>query len=124
MPILGIDHVQVAIPSGGEDEARRFYGALLGLEEVPKPPALAVRGGAWFQCGAQQIHVGVEQDFRPARKAHPAFRLADADALARLRAHLVSNGVSTRDDPDGVAGQVRFFVDDPFGNRIELLAPA
>jgi catechol 2,3-dioxygenase-like lactoylglutathione lyase family enzyme len=117
----GIDHVQIAAPPGCEGEARRFFGELLGLTELPKPPALAVRGGAWFVCGAQQLHVGVESDFRPAKKAHVALRLASVAALDHLRRRLESAGVPTRggEEVDDVA---RFFVDDPWGNRLELVA--
>ena len=89
----GIDHVQLAAPLGCEPAARRFYGELLGLPELPKPEALAARGGAWFQCGAQQIHIGVEQEFRPAKKAHPALRLTSEGALIALRARLEAAGV-------------------------------
>ena len=74
---VGVDHVQLAAPPDGEAEARAFYGGLLGLEEIVKPPALAARGGCWFQCGAQQIHIGIETECRAAKKAHPALRLAD-----------------------------------------------
>lgn len=118
---LGIDHVQIAAPAGCEAEARRFFGELLGLTELPKPAELAVRGGAWFQCGAQQIHVGVERDFRPAKKAHPALRLRDERALRAMRERLSAAGFAVRDD-DAVAEVARFFVDDPWGNRFELLA--
>lgn len=117
----GIDHVQLAAPVGCEPAARRFYGVLLGLAELPKPAALAVRGGAWFQCGAQQIHIGVESEFRAAKKAHPALRLASEAALIALRARLEAAGVVTRDSEE-VAGVARFFVDDPWGNRLELVA--
>src|SRR3954468_5324683 len=98
VPIEGVDHVQVAAPPGCEAEARRFYGELLGLEEVPKPLALASRGGAWFACGAQQLHVGVAQDFEPARKAHPALRLTDARELEALAERLAHAGVHVRWD--------------------------
>jgi extradiol dioxygenase family protein len=117
----GIDHVQLAAPPGCEVAARRFFGEVLGLVEVPKPPALAVRGGLWFQCGAQQIHVGVEKDFRPAKKAHPALRLVDEAAWARLRARLQAAGVATRDDEE-MEDAARFFADDPWGNRLEFVA--
>ncbi len=117
----GIDHVQLAAPTGCEAAARLFFGELLGLVELAKPPALAVRGGVWFACGAQQIHIGVEKDFRPARKAHPAFRLVDASALAALKARLEVAGVTVRDGEE-VEGTGRFFADDPWGNRLEFLA--
>lgn len=115
----GIDHVQLAAPEGCEAEARRFYGALLGWEELPKPEPLRSRGGVWFRCGSQQLHIGVQEPFRPATKAHPAFEVAD---LPALRAHLVRHGVAVVDD-DARAGQGvdRFYASDPFGNRIEFM---
>jgi hypothetical protein len=118
---LGIDHVQLAAPPGCEAAARRFFGELLGLTELPKPSVLAVRGGVWFACGSQQVHVGVEKDFQAARKAHPAFRLSGSDALCALRERLVSGGASVRDG-EPVEDTVRFFADDPWGNRLEFLA--
>jgi len=118
----GIDHVQLAAPPGCEAEARRFFGELLGLTELPKPPLLAVRGGLWFECGAQQIHIGLEQDFRPAKKAHPAFRLRDEPSLEALRARLRRAGIATREDRE-MEQAARFFVDDPWGNRLEFVAP-
>jgi hypothetical protein len=118
---VGVDHVQLAAPPGCEPEGRRFFGELLGLVELPKPPALAARGGLWFRCGAQQIHIGVEKDFRAAKKAHPALRLADQASLVRLKARLVEAGVATREDNE-VEGEERFFADDPWGNRMEFVA--
>ncbi len=115
---LHLDHVQIAMPAGGETAARRYFGDLLGLTEVPKPAALAARGGCWFQLGEQQIHIGVEADFRPAKKAHVAMATPD---LAGLRARLVAAGHAARDDTDG-DGNPRFFSEDPFGNRIEFVA--
>ncbi len=114
--IAGLDHVQIAAPAGCEPEARAFFGGILGLEELPKPEKLAVRGGVWFECGAQQLHVGVDPDFRPARKAHPAFRVRDFDAV---RSRFEQAGIPPRDDAD-IPGIRRFYVDDPFGNRIEF----
>lgn len=115
--IEALDHVQLTMPFGGEDEARDFYAGLLGLPEVPKPLHLAKRGGCWFESGVIKVHLGVEADFRPARKAHPAFRLADLVILAK---HLAEAGFSvTEDEP--LAGFDRCYVDDPFGNRIELI---
>ena len=119
-PFAAIDHVQLAIPPGGESAARRFYGELLGLAEVPRPPALAVRGGGWFESGEVKIHLGVEEDFRPARKAHPALRCRD---YAGLVARLATAGIEVRVAAD-VPGVTRCHVDDPFGNRIELIACA
>ena len=120
---VGIDHVQLAAPPGCEEEARRFFGALLGLTELPKPPALAARGGLWFQCGAQQIHIGIERDFRAAKKAHPAFRISDARAWEALRERLRAAGVAVRED-DEIEEACRFFAEDPWGNRLEFVAPA
>jgi len=119
--VTGIDHVQVAAPPGCETEARAFYGDLLGLPELDKPAALAGRGGCWFACGQQQLHVGVSEPFAPATKAHPAFQLRDTDALTALIARLEAAGCPTRSDVD-LPGSARAFVDDPFGNRIELVA--
>ncbi|MGI8552392.1 MAG: VOC family protein [Dehalococcoidia bacterium] len=116
---MHLHHVQLAIPPRREAEVRSFYGDLLGLPEVPKPANLAARGGCWFSLGDRQIHLGVEQDFRPARKAHPAFQVQD---IERLRARLVGAGVPVRDD-EPLPGYHRFYADDPFGNRIELLQP-
>jgi catechol 2,3-dioxygenase-like lactoylglutathione lyase family enzyme len=118
---LGLDHVQIAAPRGCEPAARAFYGALLGMTERPKPAPMAARGGAWFDCGAQQLHVGVEEDFRPARKAHPAFRLADAEALDALAASLLASGHAVVYS-DELPGQRRFHVDDPWGNRLEFVS--
>jgi catechol 2,3-dioxygenase-like lactoylglutathione lyase family enzyme len=116
--VLGIDHVQVAAPPGSEGQARRFYGDLLGLPELPKPEALRERGGVWFACGSHQLHVGVAEPFSPARKAHPA--LAVAAALDRLAARLASADYAVQWD-DTIPGTRRFFTADPWGNRIELV---
>jgi catechol 2,3-dioxygenase-like lactoylglutathione lyase family enzyme len=116
--ISAIDHVQLAAPPGCEPAARLFFGGLLGLEEIEKPEALRERGGAWFRIGAQQLHVGVEAGFAPARKAHPAFSVSDYDELLH---RLASAGVEIRED-DSIPGTRRCYVDDPWGNRIELLA--
>ena len=121
--ILGLDHVQVAAPPGCETEARRFYGTLLGLEEFDKPPLLAGRGGVWFRAGAQELHVGVVDPFAPASKAHPALRVRSVEALERLAAHLAEHGCAVSwADSDEIPGATRFFVPDPFGNRLEVLA--
>jgi catechol 2,3-dioxygenase-like lactoylglutathione lyase family enzyme len=118
MPLQGIDHVQVAAPPGCEPAARAFYGELLGLREVAKPAQLAARGGVWFAIGRQELHVGVEEDFHPARKAHPALTCSDLDEVAR---RLQAAGSPVR--WDGVLpGVRRFHTSDPFGNRLELVA--
>jgi len=120
MGIQAIDHIQLAMPVGGEDAARSFYGGLLGLNEMIKPPELAKRGGVWFKGGAATVHVGVEDDFRPARKAHPAFLV---QGLAEILDHLRRAGVEVIDD-DLLPGYERAYVADPFGNRIELMEPS
>jgi catechol 2,3-dioxygenase-like lactoylglutathione lyase family enzyme len=107
---MRIDHVQVAAPPGCEEAARAFYGGLLGLREVEKPPALRARGGVWFE----QLHVGVEEDFRPARKAHPAFVVGDLDSLAARIGEVQWD--------DELPGVRRFYATDPFGNRLEFIA--
>ncbi|MGI8904674.1 MAG: GNAT family N-acetyltransferase [Solirubrobacteraceae bacterium] len=117
--VLGLDHVLVAAPQGCEPAARRFYGELLGLGEVPRPESLRVRGGAWFTLGAQQVHVGVEDAFSAARKAHPALRVADG-ALDALAERLSSAGVPVKWDTR-LPGVRRFYVEDPWGNRLELV---
>jgi catechol 2,3-dioxygenase-like lactoylglutathione lyase family enzyme len=114
--ILGIDHVQVAIPRGGEDAARLFYAGLLGLEEIPKPEPIRARGGVWFRAGGQELHLGVEEPFAPARKAHAGLVASDLD---KLRLRLSGAGLEFEDD-DKIAGVDRLFVADPFGNRLEL----
>lgn len=117
MPILSLDHVQLAMPPSREEEARAFYAGLLGIPEAPKPANLARRGGCWFQQGALKVHLGVEAEFRPARKAHPAFLVDD---LAALAAALAAAGHPARND-EPLEGYERAYVDDPFGNRIELM---
>jgi catechol 2,3-dioxygenase-like lactoylglutathione lyase family enzyme len=115
--IVAIDHVQLAMPEGGEDAARAFYAGVLGLAEVPKPAELAGRGGAWFAAGRVQVHLGVEADFRPARKAHVALQV---EGLMALVARCQAAGVTVaRDVP--LPGMDRVHVADPFGNRIELV---
>lgn len=119
-PMLAIDHVQVAMPAGGEAAARHFFGGLLGLDEIAKPAALAARGGCWFAVGGQQLHLGVEADFRPAKKAHVALVTPE---LADLQDRLSAAGFAiTEDSP--VDGRRRCFTADPFGNRIEFMAAA
>jgi catechol 2,3-dioxygenase-like lactoylglutathione lyase family enzyme len=120
MAAFAIDHVQIAIPPGGEDLGRAFFGDVLGLDEIPKPPGLRARGGCWFRLGDVQVHLGVDEDFRPARKAHLALR---TDRLEDLRARLIDAGYAARDD-EPAGGRPRFFTQDPFGNRIEFLGPA
>jgi catechol 2,3-dioxygenase-like lactoylglutathione lyase family enzyme len=113
-----IDHVQLAAPPGCEAAARRFFGELLGLEELEKPESLLARGGVWFRVGAQELHVGIEREFAPARKAHPAFSVSRYDELvARLRAA----EVSVTDD-GAIPGVRRCYITDPWENRIELVA--
>jgi catechol 2,3-dioxygenase-like lactoylglutathione lyase family enzyme len=119
MAIIGIEHVQLAMPTGREAEARAFYAGLLGIPEVPKPAELAKRGGAWFEDGAVKIHLGVEADFRPARKAHPALLV---HGLVGLVEGLREAGVDVAEDP--LDGYFRVYVSDPFGNRIELMERA
>lgn len=114
-----IHHVQLAMPEGGDEQAREFYGIALGLTEVPKPGALKSNGGAWFESGAVRVHVGVDRDFHPARKAHPAFVVEDLDTL---RQRLVDLGHRV-EDAQPLDGISRCHVFDPFGNRIELMEP-
>ena len=117
--IEGLDHVQLAMPPGREAEARAFYEGVLGIPEIPKPANLAKRGGAWFQRGSLKIHLGVEAEFKPARKAHPAFLVANLPAFV---AALKQAGLQpVRDEP--LEGYDRVYISDPFGNRIELLEP-
>ncbi|HEX4831741.1 MAG TPA: VOC family protein [Trebonia sp.] len=115
--ITGIDHVQVAMPRGQEDAARQFYGGLLAMTEEAKPPALAPRGGCWFTAGAAVLHLGVEEPFAPARKAHPAFLVADLDVL---QARLTAAGYPCTRADEQIPGVTRFHVHDPFGNRVEF----
>jgi catechol 2,3-dioxygenase-like lactoylglutathione lyase family enzyme len=117
MPGFAIDHVQIAIPPRGEDLGRGFFGDLLGIEEIPKPAHMRARGGCWFDLGDVQIHLGVEAEFRPARKSHVALR---TDRLEDLRERLGDAGYPIRDD-EPIEGRARFFTDDPFGNRIEFV---
>ncbi len=117
---IRLDHVQIAAPPGCEPEARRFFGDVLGLAEIEKPEPLRERGGVWFAVGDRQLHVGVEADFKPARKAHPAFALAAAD-LDALVARLIDSGAEVAWDAS-LPVQLRFYCRDPWGNRIEFLA--
>ncbi len=121
--VVGLHHVQVAAPLGCEDAARAFYGGLLGLPELDKPLLLALRGGCWFRAGASELHVGVDDPFTPATKAHPALLVGSEQALGELAASLVEAGVEVRwADEAEIAGQRRFYVSDPWGNRIEVIA--
>jgi catechol 2,3-dioxygenase-like lactoylglutathione lyase family enzyme len=119
VPVDAIDHVQLAMPAGREQEARDFYSGLLGIPERPKPPHLAARGGCWFESDTVKLHLGVDGDFRPARKAHPALLVRDLpDLVAVLRAAHVE---LVDDEP--LEGYDRIYAYDPFGNRLELLEP-
>lgn len=117
MAFRAIDHVQLAMPPGEEEKARAFYAGVLGLQEIPKPLELAARGGAWFRDGGVAVHLGVDQHFRPATRAHPAFR---CDDLAALLKRLMEHG-SEIVRGDSLEGRAHFYVMDPFGNRIELI---
>jgi catechol 2,3-dioxygenase-like lactoylglutathione lyase family enzyme len=112
-----IDHIQIAAPEGCETAAREFYGAVLRMKEIEKPAVLQARGGCWFRCGAHQLHIGVERDFRPAKKAHPAFAVFNLD---ELRETLTNRGVAVADDHDLPGGR-RFYAEDPWGNRLEFI---
>ncbi|MCC7117403.1 MAG: VOC family protein [Anaerolineales bacterium] len=118
MKILALDHVQLAMPAGGEDKAREFFVGWLNFEEIEKPPELKKRGGVWFQSGGAQLHLGVEENFIPARKAHPAFLVDELDGLI---SRIKSAGYEIDDSQPPLDGYQRAHVFDPFGNRIELL---
>ncbi|WP_342572567.1 VOC family protein [Paenibacillus sp. FSL R5-0749] len=117
--IIGLDHIQLAAPESCESEARHFFNEVLGWTEIPKPEILRKRGGVWFECGRHQVHVGIQKDFVPATKAHPAFQVQHLD---QLRNHLIDNHIHIVDDEareeEGVR---RFYINDPFGNRLEFL---
>jgi catechol 2,3-dioxygenase-like lactoylglutathione lyase family enzyme len=115
--VARIDHIQIAAPEGCESAARDFYGSILGMKEVEKPPVLRARGGCWFECGAQQLHIGVEQNFTAAKKAHPAFAVVHLD---ELRNTLRGRGVTIVDD-DSLPDARRFYAQDPWGNRLEFV---
>lgn len=117
---MKFDHVQLAMPKGEEDRARAFYRDVLEMTEIPKPAPLAANGGVWFQAGDVELHLGVEEHFQPAKKAHPAVRVADIDALA---ARCEANGQEV-DFDDRYPGVRRFYVHDPFGNRLEVMEAA
>ena len=115
MTIIGLDHVQIAAPAGCEEAARHFYGEALGMQEIPKPEKLRARGGVWFALpDGRELHVGVEAEFVPARKAHPCFVAEDADALAAQLGDVSWD--------ENIPGTRRFYVTDPFGNRVEIRA--
>ena len=115
--VLSIDHVQLAMPKGYEERARSFYRDVLGMIEIPKPEPLAGRGGCWFSSGAAQVHLGVEEDFRPAKKAHPALVV---EGLHEILARCEAAKLSTKPDAE-IDGRRRVHVFDPFGNRLELI---
>jgi catechol 2,3-dioxygenase-like lactoylglutathione lyase family enzyme len=120
MSIRAIEHVQLAMPEGGEDAARAFYGGVLGLGEVPKPLSLRSRGGLWFAHGGVRLHLGIDPEFRPATRAHPAFVVDDLDWMVKTieaAGHAIAAAVP-------LEGWHRVYVHDPFGNRIELMQPA
>ena len=116
MKIVGVDHVQLAMPAGEEGKARAFYAGLLGVPEVSEPVELAARGGVWFESPQVKIHLGVEREFRPARKAHPGLLV---EGLSELVTKLRGAGHEVIDEP--MNGRARIYVDDPFGNRLELI---
>lgn len=117
MHITRLDHIQLAMPKGEEEKARAFYEGLLGIPEVSKPQNLAVRGGCWFERGSLKIHLGIDLEFIPARKAHPAFIV---QGLATLTDMLIKAGISVVED-EPLIGYARCYISDPFGNRIELM---
>lgn len=117
MFIKRIDHIQLAAPIGSEEQARLFFQGILSFEEVEKPDTLKKNGGVWFSSGNVQIHIGIEQSFSPAKKAHPAFEVLNIETFA---SHLREKGVAIQVD-DKLPGAKRFYVDDPFGNRLEFL---
>ncbi|MCP3774992.1 VOC family protein [Paenibacillus sp. MZ04-78.2] len=114
---IGIDHVQLAAPAGCEKEARAFYRELLGMREIPKPEPLQARGGVWFSCGPHEVHIGVQTDFAPASKAHPAFQVKD---IGKLKQALSEKGIVIQEDVP-LEGVLRFHCLDPFGNRLEFV---
>ena len=118
--LTAVDHVQLAAPPGSEDLLRAFYTGVLGMTETPKPPGLAARGGCWSEAGAVRLHLGIEEDFRPARKAHPGLRVTAIHAYA---ARLAAHGATVTWD-DGLPGHRRFCSEDPVGNRLEFLEGA
>ncbi|MCW8095222.1 VOC family protein [Streptomyces tauricus] len=118
--LTAVDHVQLAAPPGAEEALRAYYAGVLGMTEIPKPPVLARRGGCWFSAGAVQLHLGIDPDFRPAKKAHPGLRVTDIEAYA---ARLAARGAPVTWDTE-LPGHRRFYSEDPVGNRLEFLEPA
>ncbi len=119
--IVGLDHAFITIPDGREGDARRFYGALLGLEEIARPEGLQESGGVWFQAGGQELHLGSDEAHEATRRPHPGFRVESLTALEDLAHRVEAAGVETQWD-ERIEGRKRFYVRDPFGNRVELLA--
>lgn len=117
--ITAVDHVQLAAPPGSEERLRTYYTDVLGMTEIPKPPVLAARGGCWFQAGAAQLHLGIEEDFRPAVKAHPGLRVT---GIERYALRLEDHGALVEWD-EHLPGHRRFYSYDPVGNRLEFLEP-
>ncbi|GHA40432.1 glyoxalase [Streptomyces tauricus] len=118
--LTAVDHVQLAAPPGAEEALRAYYAGVLGMTEIPKPPVLARRGGCWFSAGAVQLHLGIDPDFRPAKKAHPGLRVTDIEAYAT---RLAARGAPVTWDTE-LPGHRRFYSEDPVGNRLEFLEPA
>ncbi|AOR33823.1 glyoxalase [Streptomyces fodineus] len=117
--LAAVDHVQPAAPPGSEDALRAYCADVLAMTEIPQPPAPAARGGCWFQAGAVRLHLGIEEDFRPAKKAHPGLRVTDIESYA---ARLTAKGAQVTWD-DTLPGRLRFYSQDPVGNRLEFLQP-
>jgi catechol 2,3-dioxygenase-like lactoylglutathione lyase family enzyme len=115
----GLHHMQLAMPRGEESAARGFFVGVLGMAEIDKPPVLAARGGAWFRAGGLELHLGVEDDFQPARKAHPGILVTDLDEVARRLRNADQDVTWDADFP----GFRRIYAHDPFGNRLEFLEP-
>jgi catechol 2,3-dioxygenase-like lactoylglutathione lyase family enzyme len=120
-PVVGLDHAFLTIPEGGESEARRFYGDMLGLEEIERPAGIRRSGGVWFRVGASEVHLGTDDAHFAPRRPHPGLRVAGTDALDDLAAKLAENGYDVAWDAR-IEGRKRFYTRDPFGNRVELLA--